>query len=283
MKASNRGTLFMCGTPLGNLEDITVRALNKLKESDVVVCEDTRRTGKLLSHYGIAPRRLVSYHLHSKPGRENEIIRFLLEGSDVVLVSDAGMPGISDPGSRLVAKVWQTGIEVSVLPGVSAITAALAISGFYADRFVFLGFLDRLSNKERKEILQKYSDGETLVLFVSPYKLISTLKELIDNYGDSPVVIARELTKKFEELRRGTLGEQVNYFSENEPRGEFTVIVKPEKKDKKGTYDDSFLKDKIEELEDAGITTKDALKAVSLLYKIPRNKLYSLHLNYSGK
>ena len=283
MQRTNNGTLYICGTPVGNLDDITIRALGALKKSDIIACEDTRRTGKLLSHYGITPRTLISYHLHSKPGREEKIINYILEGRNVILVSDAGMPGISDPGFRLVKKAVDNNISLTVLPGVSAITSALAVSGFYADRFVFLGFIDRLSKKERSELLNRYGDGETLVIFVSPYKLLSTLKELQDIYGDCLITIARELTKKFEEIRRGSVEEQIDFFSENEPRGEFTLVVKPEKRCQDQLIDDHLLKENMQKLEAAGLKPKEALKAVSVLRDVPRNRLYKLQLEQSDK
>lgn len=279
MQIKTKGNLFICATPIGNLGDVTVRALEVLRGTEIIVCEDTRRTLKLLNHYGIKPGRLISYHHHSNIKKKDELLELLERGRDLVLVSDAGMPGVSDPGADIISMAREKGFKVTVLPGASAVTAALAVSGCAADRFVFLGFLDRLPVKQRKIILsEKYGKDDTIVLFVSPHKIAGTLQELHDWFGFCEVVLIRELTKKFEEVRSGTPADHLNYFSRTDPRGEFTLVIKPANNKEEDEITDSFLRDKLHELKSAGIPPKYCVKAVSHLLGVPRNRVYKIQL-----
>ncbi len=282
MKLENKGILFICATPIGNLEDITIRVLNCLRQVKIIACEDTRRTLKLLNNYSIKPARLISYHQHSPPERINEIINFLKEGEDVALVADAGMPGLSDPGAKLVSRVWQEDLRVTVLPGPSVLTAALAISGYQTDQFAFLGFLNRIPHKQRQKVLRKNSE-HVMVLFESPHQIKKTLRELEELLGDREIIVIRELTKKFEEVTRGTPSEQISYFSEKELRGEFTLVINASSKLHEDVPSKESLKIDLQELIHAGLPPKYAVKAVSLLRKVPRNEVYDIHLMLKGK
>lgn len=214
----------MCGTPIGNLEDITLRALRILKEVDFIAAEDTRRTRKLLSYYDVHVP-LLSYHQYSRSSRVGEIVELLKEGRDVALVSDAGMPGISDPGQELVAEALANGAHIVPVPGPSALTAALSVSGLPTESFVFWGFLSR-KGKIRKQLLQALQDEErTTVLYEAPYRIRKTLQELTPILGDRQVVLARELTKVFEEVLRGTAGELLRKVKDRTLKGEITVVV----------------------------------------------------------
>jgi 16S rRNA (cytidine1402-2'-O)-methyltransferase len=218
------GTLYVVSTPIGHLEDITLRALRVLKESTLIASEDTRRTRKLLSRYGLHTRQ-VSYHEHSPASRLASLLRALQDG-DVALVSDAGTPGISDPGYALVRAAWENGHDVRPIPGASAPLAGLVASGLPADTFSFLGYLPR-QRAERRRLLEAHAgDGATLVFFEVPHRLRSALIDLEAIFGaDRPAAVCRELTKIHEEIRRGPLSELRRYFTENDPRGEFTLVV----------------------------------------------------------
>lgn len=218
------GTLFVVATPIGNLEDITLRALRVLAEVDLIAAEDTRITRKLLSRYGISTP-LTSYHRHSSPAKMESIIRQLQAGKNIALVSDAGMPGVSDPGSELVRRCVEAGIPLVPIPGASAVTTALAVSGLQTQEFVFIGFLPRSKAKLRRALDALAQDPRTLVIFESPHRILKTLTAINEIFGDRPLAVMRELTKKFEEIYRGTAAEALAHFSQQPPRGEFTLVV----------------------------------------------------------
>ncbi len=217
-------TLYLVATPIGNLEDITLRALRILREVPTIAAEDTRRTRQLLSHYGIS-KRPISYHEHNKRQREALLLEKLAEG-DVALVSDAGTPLINDPGAELVRAALAAGHRVVPIPGASAPIAALIASGLPADAFLYLGYLPRKS-KERRAVLQSVAElPYTLIFLETPHRLTTALADLAAVLGaERPIAVARELTKQHEEILRGTIGEMVAHFAENEPRGEFTLVV----------------------------------------------------------
>lgn len=218
------GKLYLVATPLGNLEDITQRALRILAEVDLIAAEDTRHTLKLLNHFGIK-RRTLSYHRHNERERSKEIIEMLLSGLNVALVSDAGMPGISDPGNFLVAEAIKQGVKVIPIPGASAVVTALAASGLATNSFWFQGFLPRKA-KERTEILTELAKIKgTLVFYEAPHRLTATLKSLLQVLGDRNTVIARELTKIHEEFIRGRLSEVIAHFENQSPKGEITILI----------------------------------------------------------
>jgi 16S rRNA (cytidine1402-2'-O)-methyltransferase len=218
-------TLYVVATPLGNLADLSPRAADCLRQVAVVAAEDTRRTRGLLSHLGARPQ-LLSFHAHSGPRRTEALLKILREGRDVALVTDAGTPGVSDPGPELVSAVRDAGFPVVPLPGASAVTAALSASGLPADRYLFLGFVPR-KGAERARLLARASAEEwTVVLFEAPGRLAALLEDLAPLAGPNRrAVIARELTKMHEELRAGTLAELADYYSREEPRGEVTVLL----------------------------------------------------------
>jgi 16S rRNA (cytidine1402-2'-O)-methyltransferase len=219
-----KGILYVVSTPIGNLEDITLRALRFLKEVDLIAAEDTRHTRKLLSYYDIHTP-LTSYFTHNEASKGVRLIARLKQGAQVALVSDAGTPGISDPGYRLLQKAWKENIKVVPIPGPSAVTAALSISGLSAQGFLFEGFLPPKSKKRREKLLQIEQEHRSVVLFESPHRLMASLADMEEILEDRQILVARELTKKFEELLRGTPAQIRKEFAQRKPRGEFTLIV----------------------------------------------------------
>jgi 16S rRNA (cytidine1402-2'-O)-methyltransferase len=218
------GRLFLVGTPIGNLGDLTERARDTLAAADLVAAEDTRRTGKLLAHLGIEAR-MVSLFEGNERERTEQLLDELRGGARVALVSDAGMPGVSDPGFPLVRACAEEGIDVTVVPGPSAVTAALAISGLPTDRWVFEGFLPRRAGDRRTRLRELASDPRTVVLFESPRRLVATLREALEELGDRGVAVARELTKLHEEVLRGRVSEVLSALGDTEPKGEVVVVL----------------------------------------------------------
>jgi 16S rRNA (cytidine1402-2'-O)-methyltransferase len=222
--ATKVGTLYLVATPIGNLEDITLRALRILREVALIAAEDTRRTRKLLAHHGI-PARVVSVHEHNERARAPELIARLLAGESIALVSDAGTPGLSDPGVDLVQHAVEDGVPVIVLPGPSAFVTALVASGLPTEPVTFLGFLPPAAS-ERQRVLDAFrSVAHTLVIYEAPHRLMKTLQALAAAWGDRKIAVARELTKIHEELFRGTIGDAVRHFTEHRPQGEFTLVL----------------------------------------------------------
>lgn len=218
------GTLYLCATPIGNLEDMTYRAVRVLGEVPLIAAEDTRRTRQLLTHFGLSTR-LVSYHEHNKDEKGPRLIAWLEEGNDLACVSDAGLPGIADPGARLAADAVAAGIRVVPLPGANAALSALIASGLDTERFSFVGFLPRTKEKRRERLSEISGREDTLIFYEAPHRLAETMKAILDALGDRPAAIARELTKKFEEFRRGRLSELLAWCGETPPRGEFVLVV----------------------------------------------------------
>ena len=219
-----KGTLYLCATPIGNLEDMTYRAVRVLGEAPLIAAEDTRRTRQLLAHFGISTR-MVSYHEHNKAEKGPRLIEWLTEGNDLACVSDAGLPGIADPGAQLAADAVDAGVRVVPLPGANAALSALIASGLDTTRFSFVGFLPRTKEKRRACLADVAARRDTLIFYEAPHRLTETLQALLDTLGDRPAAAARELTKKFEEFRRGCLSELLTWSRENPPRGEFVVVV----------------------------------------------------------
>ncbi|MGA3292693.1 MAG: 16S rRNA (cytidine(1402)-2'-O)-methyltransferase [Candidatus Acidiferrales bacterium] len=220
------GCLYVVATPIGNLEDISLRALRILKEADVIACEDTRETQKLLSHFDIS-KRLVSYHEHNEITRAAEIVIELEQGAKVALVSDAGTPAISDPGYRLVSLCLRHGIQVVPIPGASAFVAALAASGMPIGEFTFVGFLPPRPTARRKALRALASEPRTLAIYEAPHRLLDTLEDALEILGNRPAVVAREVTKAFEEFRRGHIEDLIAAMREKAPRGEVTLLIGP--------------------------------------------------------
>ena len=218
------GTLYLVATPIGNLEDMTLRGLRVLKDCDVVAAEDTRRTGQLLKHFGLS-KPLLSYFQFNEARRNEEILQRLERGETVALVTDAGTPGISDPGERVVRAALAAGRRVEAVPGPCALLAALTASGLPADHFQFIGFLPHKPGPRRKQLEALRSFTGTLVLYESPYRVPKLLTELVELFPDRPVVLARELTKKFEEFLRGTPAQLLELVGQRAVRGEFVVLI----------------------------------------------------------
>ncbi|MCX7925379.1 MAG: 16S rRNA (cytidine(1402)-2'-O)-methyltransferase [Fimbriimonadales bacterium] len=218
------GVLYVVATPIGNLQDITLRALETLKAVDCIAAEDTRHTKKLLQHYGIETP-LISFHQHSGAGRIEQIIRRLQGGESVALVTDAGTPGISDPGGALVEAAHQAGIRVVPVPGASAVTAVLSVAGLPAHRFRFEGFPPRKEGARRRFFENLRGEDAPVVFYESPHRLLKTLQTAYEVLGDCSVVVGRELTKQFEEVFRGRLSEAIAHWQAKPPKGEFVVIV----------------------------------------------------------
>jgi 16S rRNA (cytidine1402-2'-O)-methyltransferase len=269
------GTLYVVGTPIGNLEDISLRALRILGEVDLIATEDTRRTRKLLTHYEIQTP-LTSYHEHSKLTKLDELLS-KLQQKDVALVSEAGMPGLSDPGYELIQAAIAQGIPVVPVPGPSALITALVVSGLPTDSFLYLGFLPR-RRKERRQLLASLA-GErcTLVAFEAPHRLRSSLADLKDVLGDRRITLARELTKMHEEVWRGSVSQALAHFEENPPRGEFTLVIEGSKEERV-TWDEGRVKEALAELLAEGVGRKEAVKIVSELAGWPKREVYKVAL-----
>ena len=220
---SDSGQLFVVGTPIGNLEDITHRAISTLKSVDIILAEDTRNSKKLLNAHKIETK-MISYHEHSSEKEIEKIIDLLLKGKDLALISDAGTPTISDPGYGLIRNCIKHDIIIVPIPGVSAITAAMSVSGLPSDSFTFIGFLPQKKGRLKK-IEQLNNIENTVILFESPYRLEKTLNQLLENLGNRPVVVGRELTKLYEEVIRGNLSEVIMYFSKSKVKGEIVIMI----------------------------------------------------------
>jgi len=219
------GTLYLVTTPIGNMKDITLRAIEVLSHVDIIACEDTRKTGLLLQKLKITHKpELISYYEENEQKRIPEIIKYLKEGKSVALVSNAGTPTISDPGYKLVRECINENIPVESIPGPSSVLTALTSSGLPTDKFLFLGFLPKKEGK-RKQILESLPKKTTIIFFESPYRLIKTLKFLKETFGDIEIVICRELTKVFAEVRREKIQTSINHFLEVKPKGEFVILL----------------------------------------------------------
>lgn len=275
MKDSQQGTLYLCATPIGNLEDITLRALRILKEVDYIAAEDTRHTLKLLNHYEIS-KPLISYHQHNRREKGPEIIKLLEQGMSIALVSDAGMPGISDPGEDLVSLAHQFSIPVSIIPGATASLSALVLSGLSTDRFVFEGFLPR-ENKERLDRIRSIErESRTVILYEAPHRLITTLRDLLAVFsGARKISIVRELTKIHEEVLLMTLDEALAYYEDKAPKGEFVLILggNPDTEGKLDFTNISIEQHLLEYIE-SGMDKKEAIKQVAKDRNIPKSEVY---------
>jgi 16S rRNA (cytidine1402-2'-O)-methyltransferase len=226
------GTLYVVSTPIGNMEDITLRALRILSAVDLIACEDTRTTGNLLRHHGISAE-CISYFSRNERLRIPQLLAALQEGRSVAVVSDAGTPGISDPAALLVSAAVETGAPVIPIPGASASLAALVVSGFHTDRFHFEGFLP-IKKRRRTRIAELASESRTIILYESVHRLMKTLRELHEVFGDRRISVSREITKIFEETVRGTIAEVLDHFTHTAPRGEFVLVIEGKGKGNSG-------------------------------------------------
>lgn len=276
---SDKGVLYLVATPIGNLEDITARAVRILKEVDVIAAEDTRQTIKLLNHFDIK-KPMVSYYEHNKVVKGNVLIKQLLEGKSIALVSDAGTPAISDPGEDIVKLAIENEIEVTAVPGPVAAITGLIVSGLSTQRFVFEGFLP-MNNRSRKERLAFLkNEVRTIIFYEAPHKLIYTLKDLYEALGDRRVVLARELTKKFEEITRCTLQEAIAKYDSQSPKGEFVVIIEGEDEEqledmRRKSWQDTSLKEHVGMYIDQGMDKKEAMKKAAEDRGISKRDVYN--------
>lgn len=271
------GKLYICPTPIGNLEDITYRTLKVLNNVDIIAAEDTRHTIKLLNHFNIN-KPLTSYHEHNKNFKGGYLLDKLGEGEDIALVSDAGMPGISDPGADIVKKCIDNGFEIEVLPGASAFVVALVGSGMDTSKFVFEGFLDRDKKKKKTRLEEIKKEKRTIVIYESPHRLKDTLKTMLEVLGDRKISICRELTKKHEEYFRTTLTESIDYYSENSPRGEYILIIEGDKHyedmSENNIYEHMDEREYVISLIESGMSKKDAIKKVSKTRGLKKDLVY---------
>jgi len=273
------GALVLVGTPIGNLGDLSPRAVRALTDADVVYCEDTRHSRKLLTHSGIVGASLRSLHEHNEDDRIDEVVAAVAGGATVVLVSDAGMPGVSDPGSRLVAAVAAAGLTVSVVPGPSAVLAALVTSGLPTDRFCFEGFLPRSGRERRERLASVAAEPRTTVLFEAPGRVAATLRDLAAACGaERPVAVARELTKLHEELWRGPAGEAAAWATATPVRGEVVVVVGGAPVVEAVVADAALLEALGSRLA-AGERTRGAVDAVAAEFGVGRRRVYDLALS----
>ncbi len=270
------GTLRLVGTPIGNLGDVSERAARALSEAEVIACEDTRRTRKLLTHVEAHGARLISFYEGNERRRIPELLEHLRGGTDVVLVSDAGMPGLSDPGYRLVAACVRAGIEVDVVPGPSAAISALVLSGLPTARFSFEGFLARKPGERRARLAELASDPRTLILFESPRRVAALLAEALEALGDRRAAVARELTKMHQEVLRGRLSELEALLSEGEVRGEIVVVVEGARPSEIRDLDE--LGDRVEALTAEGLPRREAAARVAQESGASKRELYEASL-----
>ncbi|MDD4803037.1 MAG: 16S rRNA (cytidine(1402)-2'-O)-methyltransferase [Syntrophomonas sp.] len=273
------GKLYICGTPIGNLEDASIRLIKTLKSVDMIACEDTRHSIKLLNRFNIK-KKLTSYHQHSNPGKEDNILAHLIRGENIALISDAGMPTISDPGESLVNKAIQAGIEIEVIPGPSACTAALAISGLDSSSFVFIGFLPPKTAK-RKELLTSLKDEpRTLILYEAPHRLLKTLDDIEVTLGEERLItVARELTKIHQEVKQGSVGQIKCYYSEHPPRGEISLLIPAHHNEEVRKVDLIEIAQETNELIESGMDRKKALKMKAQEYKVQKSAIYNMLFN----
>lgn len=277
------GKLYLVPTPIGNLKDITLRALEVLKQVDLIAAEDTRQSLKLLNHFNIK-KPLISYHKHNEQGKSENLIDKLKEGKNIALVSDAGTPGISDPGAVIVSKCIEENIDFEVLTGANAVTTALVYSGMDTTKFIFRGFISR-DNKERKNMMEELKNRkETLIFYEAPHRLKNTLEFLKSNLGNRKISICRELTKMHEEILRLNLSEAIDYYEDKTVKGELVLVV--EGKDEKEIMDeemsewkdlgiDEHIKMYIEE----GLNKKEAIKKVAKDRNLPKSEIYKYSIN----
>jgi 16S rRNA (cytidine1402-2'-O)-methyltransferase len=272
------GILYLVGTPIGNLEDMTFRAIATLKQVDLIAAEDTRHTGKLLHHFGIDTPQ-TSYHEHNAFKRVPELIEKLQQGLAIALVTDAGMPAISDPGVELVQGCIAVGIRVVPIPVVTAGIAALTASGFATQYFGFDRFLptDKKEKRDRLEILRL--ETRTMILYESPHRLLRTLEDLAESLGkERQIAIARELTKLHEEFWRGSIEDAIAYFTVQAPRGEFTLVLEGAQPKEKTVWTEDVILRELQNLIDSGISRSDASRQLAELADLPRRQIYQLAL-----
>ena len=272
------GKLYLCATPIGNLEDITFRVLRTLKEVDLIAAEDTRNSIKLLNHFEIKTP-MTSYHEYNKIEKAYQLVDKMREGKNIALITDAGTPGISDPGEDLVRICYEEGIEVTSLPGAAACITALTMSGFPTRRFAFEAFLPR-DKKERALVLEQLkNETRTIILYEAPHHLVKTLEELQGALGNRKIAICRELTKRYEEKILSTIEDMLNFYKENEPRGEYVLVLEGKSfeeiaEEEKKSWETMTLEEHMAVYENQGIDRKEAMKLVAKDRGISKRDVY---------
>lgn len=280
------GKLYLCATPIGNLEDITYRVLRTLKEVDLIAAEDTRNSIKLLNHFDIKTP-MTSYHEYNKIEKAYQLVDKLREGLNIALITDAGTPGISDPGEDLVRICYEEGIEVTSLPGPAACITALTMSGLPTRRFAFEAFLPR-EKKERADVLAGLvNETRTIILYEAPHHLVKTLEELYKTLGDRRITVCRELTKRYEEKTLTTISESLKFYNDNEPRGEYVLIIEGKtfaelKKEEQRAWEDMSVEEHMAVYESQGIDRKEAMKLVAKDRGISKRDVYQALLAREG-
>ena len=285
IREDKTGMLYLCATPIGNLEDVTLRVLRILKEADVVAAEDTRQSIKLLNHYEIKTP-LVSYHEHNKYEKTPVLVQRMLKGETIALVTDAGTPAISDPGEDLVRACYEAGIPVTSLPGPAACINALIISGLPTRRFVFEAFLPS-DKKERAAVLEELShETRTMIIYEAPHRLCRTLAELAEILGgDRQIAVCKELTKRHETVYRSDIKGAVDYYNANEPRGEYVLVIAGLNRediirDKQDAWKEMPLEEHLKHYESQGIERREAIKLVAKDRGVPKREIYNMTLNF---
>ncbi len=277
------GKLYLVPTPIGNLKDITLRALEVLKNVDVIAAEDTRQTLKLLNHFEIK-KSLMSYHKHNEMSKGEDIISKLKSGLNIAIVTDAGTPGISDPGAVIVEKCIAENLEFEVLPGATAFTTALVYSGLDTTKFEFRGFISR-DTKERRETIEEIKNSRnTIIIYESPYRVKSTLELLLKELGDRKIALCRELTKLHEEIIRGSIKEVIDAVEDRNIKGEFVIVISGKTQEQvdeenKEKWADIDVKQHLINLIDEGMTKKEAIKAVSKERGLSKNEVYKIAID----
>lgn len=274
----NKGLLYICPTPIGNLEDITLRTLKVLEEVDIIAAEDTRHTLKLLNHYNIK-KPLISYHEHNKKSKGELLLKKLMEGVKIALVTDAGMPGISDPGEDIIRLCIEEDIDIVALPGATASILALVLSGFPTGKFVFEGFLPTKKKDRIKELERLKKEERTIILYEAPHRIEALLQDILTILGNRNISISRELTKIHEETFRGNIVEAMDWLKDSKPKGEFVIVLEGGEILEDDLYEDISLKDHIRKYMEEGLSKKDAIRKVAKERNMPKNQVYKESLD----
>ena len=269
------GKLYLCATPIGNLGDVSARCLEAFNNADLIAAEDTRRTLQLLNHFEIS-KPLTSYHEHNKDSKGGYLINKLLEGENIALISDAGMPGISDPGEDIIKQAIEHNIDIEVLPGATASITALVGSGLETAKFAFEGFLDRDKKVRRNQLEELKEERRTIIFYESPHRLKDTLKDMLKVLGNRRIAVNREITKKYQEIIREDIETVINIFNEKEVKGEFVLIVEGFKGEKtvQNSYEDLTEREYVITLMENGMDKKDAIKTVCKDRKLKKDVVY---------
>jgi 16S rRNA (cytidine1402-2'-O)-methyltransferase len=270
-----KGTLYIVSTPIGNLEDVTLRALRVLKEADLIAAEDTRHSLKFLNHFGIK-KPLISYWGEKEKVRAEETLQRLKDGQSVALISDAGTPGISDPGTLLIRKAIEEGISVVPVPGPSAVITALSLSGFSTEEFTFIGFLPAKQTQRRKVLERLSLEQRTLVFYEAPHRILDTISDFADVMGDRNIVVIKELTKFYEEVLRGTVPDVLVRLEQSTIAGEYVIVLEGRPETETLNMDDALAE--VRELMRKGLGRKDAVKRIAGAYGLSRKELYDRSL-----